>query len=150
MVARPLRCSPRSKKASTGAASRGRGVGDQDVHRGGLQRRLDAAAAGFAGELRGAASPLHKKTRGEALGMRHDIGKLGKEAKEAGNVEVHRKMRGTAAECATPTSDLCGLGARFGWGERGNGRGRGGLLIAREKERNRALIAHIQERDRRR
>ena len=56
---------------------------------------------GVAGELRGAVSPLHKKTKGEALGVGHGVGKLGEEANEAGDVEVHRKMRGTAAECAT-------------------------------------------------
>ena len=35
-----------------------------------------------------------------------------------------------AADRRAPASDLCGLGARFGRGERGNGRGRGGIFIA--------------------
>ena len=46
-----------------GVASGGRGDGDHDVDREGLQRWFDAAAAGAAGELRGAASPLHKNER---------------------------------------------------------------------------------------
>ena len=92
VVASSPRWSPSSKEAPTGAASGGRGDGNPDVDWEGLQRHFEAAAAGVASELRGPASPLHKKTKGEALGVRHGIGKLGEEANEAGDVEVHRKM----------------------------------------------------------
>ena len=113
VVASSPRWSLSSKEVPTGAASGGRGDGDPDVNWEGLQRRFDAAAAVVAGELRGAASPVHKKTKGEALGVRHDIGKLGEEPKEAGDVEVHRKTRGTAVEVATSASKVASLGAQF-------------------------------------
>ena len=92
-------------------ASGGRGDGNPNVDGEGLQRRFNAAAAGSPASSVEVASPLHKKTKREALGVRHGIGKLGEEANDAGDVEVHRKMQGTAAECATPARNPCSLGA---------------------------------------
>ena len=40
-----------------------------------LEQRGVEVAVSLAGELRGAASPLHKKNRGEALGVRKDARK---------------------------------------------------------------------------
>ena len=80
-----------SKRARRGADLRGESIFANDVGGSVLQRWRVEVAASLAGELRGATSPLHKKMKGEALRVRHDIGKLGEEAKEAGDVEVHRR-----------------------------------------------------------
>ena len=106
---------------------RGESIFANDVGGSVLQRWRVEVAASLAGKLRGATSPLHKKMKGEALRVRHDIGKLGEEAKEAGDIEVYRKTRWTAAECATPARNIGSLGARFERDERGKWRGRAGL-----------------------
>ena len=68
--------------------------------------------------------------------MRRDVGKRGVGAEGAGDVEAHRKTRGTAAEVATPASNPCSLGARIEVRGEGNERGGCGLLIGKKKERN--------------
>ena len=64
-----------SEKECGGVSSRGESIFAHDIGGSVLQRWGVAVAASLAGELRGAASPLHKKRRGMALEVRLDARK---------------------------------------------------------------------------